>query len=275
MGIYAKIERSIWGNPKFKALSDDAKMLFVYILTCKHGNMLGCFELPIEYAASDMKWGLERVSKGYRELFRNGFITVCEGYSIVLINNFLKHNQLENPNTVKAALKLFNQIPDKSIVKGKLARAITKFCKHASSPESVQILKPFLNGIETVSEPYAKPVSVTETDNSNIALRALSTSQSTSRSLFKNDAIEVLNFLNEKTGRFYRAEDSNLDLIIARLQSGITMQNLRAIIAKKCREWNDDVTMKKYLRPKTLFNKTNCEQYYGELNFKREVATEE
>jgi uncharacterized phage protein (TIGR02220 family) len=271
MGIYAKIERSIWGNPKFKALSDDAKMLFVYILTCKHGNMLGCFELPIEYAASDMKWGLERVSKGYKELFRNGFITVCEGYSIVLINNFLKHNQLENPNTVKAALKLFNQIPDKSIVKGKLARAIIEFCKHANNPETVQILKPFQDRIETVCQTSNS----NSNSNSNLALRALSTSQSTSRSLFKNDAIEVLNFLNEKTGRFYRAEDSNLDLIIARLQSGITMQNLRAIIAKKCREWNDDITMKKYLRPKTLFNKTNCEQYYGELNFKREVAKEE
>lgn len=277
MGLYGKIERSIWNCPKFKLLSDDAKILFVYLLTCKHGNMVGCFELPPEYAASDIKWGMERVSKGYMELYRNGFVTVCEQYSMVLINNFLKHNPLENPNAVTAALKLFNQIPDKSIVKCKLSRAIIEFCKHANHQKFMDILEPYRNGIETVSEGYSEPVTVTVTvtETVNESLRDLSTAKSTARKLLKKDAIEVLNFLNEKTGRFYRTEDSNLDLIIARLQSGITMQNLRAIIAKKCREWNDDMNMKKYLRPKTLFNKTNCEQYYGELNFKRELETTE
>lgn len=78
-------------------------------------------------------------------------------------------------------------------------------------------------------------------------------------------AKEILAFLNEKMGRNYRMVETNLKLIEARLESGISFQSLKSIIAKKCREWKDDPKMNLYLRPETLFNKTKCEQYYGEL----------
>lgn len=83
--------------------------------------------------------------------------------------------------------------------------------------------------------------------------------------ILKTQANEVLNFLNAKTGRTYRAVDTNLGFIIARLESGATVEDCRAIIAKKYREWKDDSKMDLYLRPATLFNKTKFEQYLGEL----------
>ena len=82
----------------------------------------------------------------------------------------------------------------------------------------------------------------------------------------KEQASEILAFLNLKAGRNYRSVDVNINFIRARLQSGITMQQLRAIVAMKCREWKDDPVMNKFLRPATLFNKEKCEQYYGELD---------
>ena len=78
-------------------------------------------------------------------------------------------------------------------------------------------------------------------------------------------AIEVLNFLNEKTGRNYRPVDVNINFIKARLESGITVEDLKSIIAMKVREWRGDPVMDKFLRPATLFNREKCEQYYGEL----------
>lgn len=81
----------------------------------------------------------------------------------------------------------------------------------------------------------------------------------------KPDAVQVLQFLNEKTGRNFEPVDETLKPIMARLRSGSTVEDLRAVIAKKCREWAGDEKMAQYLRPKTLFNATNFANYKGEL----------
>jgi uncharacterized phage protein (TIGR02220 family) len=75
----------------------------------------------------------------------------------------------------------------------------------------------------------------------------------------------ILDFLNEKTGRSYKPVKANLNLITARLREGATEDDLRAVIAKKCREWLGDEKMADYLRPATLFNATKFAQYQGEL----------
>jgi uncharacterized phage protein (TIGR02220 family) len=81
---------------------------------------------------------------------------------------------------------------------------------------------------------------------------------------FKESAEKILQWLNEKSHRNYRPSSTNLDFIVNRLRDGIADWQLRAIVARKCRDWDTD-EMRKYLRPATLFNKTKCEQYLGEL----------
>jgi uncharacterized phage protein (TIGR02220 family) len=76
---------------------------------------------------------------------------------------------------------------------------------------------------------------------------------------------EVLGFLNIKTGRRYKPVKANIEMIAARLREGATVDECRQVIAKKCREWRTDEKMEVYLRPKTLFNRTNFAQYQGEL----------
>jgi uncharacterized phage protein (TIGR02220 family) len=81
-------------------------------------------------------------------------------------------------------------------------------------------------------------------------------------------AREILSFLNEKTGKTFRDLPANTDLICNRLKEGITLQECKSLIAKKVRDWKGDDKMNAYLRPKTLFNKTNFANYLGELNVK-------
>lgn len=83
--------------------------------------------------------------------------------------------------------------------------------------------------------------------------------------LLKQQATEILEFLNYRANRQYRPVDTNLKLIIARLKSGATPLQCRQIIIRKHREWKDDHKMVEYLRPATLFNATKFEQYMGEL----------
>ena len=78
-------------------------------------------------------------------------------------------------------------------------------------------------------------------------------------------ASQVVAFLNEKTGRNFDLNGANADHVIARLKDGETVDDCRAVIALKCREWRGDPKMSKYLRPETLFNRTKFATYKGEL----------
>lgn len=85
------------------------------------------------------------------------------------------------------------------------------------------------------------------------------------------DAQAVLEFLNAKRAevdpgkRGYRATPTNLRFIRGRLVDGITLAELKAIVALKCRQARADEFDPRYLRPETLFNATKAEQYLGEL----------
>lgn len=78
-------------------------------------------------------------------------------------------------------------------------------------------------------------------------------------------AREIIQFLNDKTGRNYRPVPVNLSMICARLKEGATVQELRQVIVKKSRQWAGDEKMEIYLRPATLFNREKFAQYQGEL----------
>jgi uncharacterized phage protein (TIGR02220 family) len=88
----------------------------------------------------------------------------------------------------------------------------------------------------------------------------------------KPNAIAVLDYLNERTGRSYQAVDSNTKLIAGRLNEGATVEQCKAVIDAKVAKWGADPKMDEYLRPKTLFNATNYAQYAGELGAQKIVA---
>jgi uncharacterized phage protein (TIGR02220 family) len=84
--------------------------------------------------------------------------------------------------------------------------------------------------------------------------------------VLKAQAREVLLFLNEKAGKNYEPVDANLDLIAARLKEGAKVEDMRAVIAKRCREWLTNPEMNRFLQPATLFGKKNWwQKYQGEL----------
>lgn len=79
----------------------------------------------------------------------------------------------------------------------------------------------------------------------------------------REQATEILGFLNTKTNRNYRFIEANLTLIESRLRSGATVQECKAVIARQTRAWLTDPKMTTYLRPETLFNRTKFESYRG------------
>ncbi|WP_194720803.1 hypothetical protein [Noviherbaspirillum malthae] len=155
MRDYGKVYTAFWTSEDIRELSEDARTLALYLLTCPHGNMLGCFRLTNAYAADDLKWEVERVSKGFEELFRKGFAYRCERTFWVFIRQYLKWNQFDNPNVGKAAAKLFDTISAPTPVKALLVKALREFSTlfpAAKLAEFEAKAEPFQNPFETLSK---------------------------------------------------------------------------------------------------------------------------
>ncbi len=76
---------------------------------------------------------------------------------------------------------------------------------------------------------------------------------------------EVIEYLNSKTGRRYKPEGKNLTLVAALLKDH-TVEEIKNVIDAKCLDWVGDAKMEMYLRPQTLFSKSNFQGYFEQLN---------
>lgn len=82
---------------------------------------------------------------------------------------------------------------------------------------------------------------------------------------FQHEAREILEWLNSKTGKHFEFIATNLEPIKARLREGREAWQLKKVVSVKAKSWATDEKMREFLRPATLFNKTKCAQYIGEL----------
>lgn len=73
-------------------------------------------------------------------------------------------------------------------------------------------------------------------------------------------------YLNERAGTTFPVTEVNVALPKARIEGdGATEEQLRQVIDAKVKEWGNDAEMRKFLRPATLFNRTNFAQYVGQI----------
>lgn len=81
----------------------------------------------------------------------------------------------------------------------------------------------------------------------------------------KPDLVAPVLYLNDKTNRNFDPKNkANQDLIRARYAEGRTLEQFKTVIDRKVSSWITDEKMSQYLRPSTLFNRTNFENYLNE-----------
>lgn len=78
-------------------------------------------------------------------------------------------------------------------------------------------------------------------------------------------AQEIINYLNTKTNKNYRATTpATKRLINGRLADGYGLDDFKRVIDLKASQWLNDPHWSKYLRPDTLFNPNKFEAYLNE-----------
>ncbi len=112
MRDYGKVHTTFWSSSTMRKLSEDGRMLALYLLTSPHSTIAGVYRLPDGYVCEDLQWPSERVAKGFAELLANGFANRCETTKWVWICKHLEWNALENPNQRKSAAKVAYSIPE-------------------------------------------------------------------------------------------------------------------------------------------------------------------
>ncbi len=151
--MYTRVESKFWQDEKMRAVTDDARYLMLYLLTSPHRNIMGFYFLPVPYACFDLGWDEERFSKGLNELLEIQVIRYDQGSHVVLIQNYLKHNPLENPNQVKSAIDRLDEMPQTSL--------FIEFSRILGQSD-----KPFIEPlVEHLNQRIGQPVTVTETES--------------------------------------------------------------------------------------------------------------
>jgi hypothetical protein len=144
---YGKVHTSFWSSDTIRGLSDDGRLLAIYLMTSPHSTIAGVFRLPDGYVCEDMQWTAERVSKAFMELFDKGFGNRCETTKWVWIRKHLEWNPPENPNQRKAACKVALSVPAECAWKLDFMRVCGSSL--GIEPPSTP------NRSETVGEPFA------------------------------------------------------------------------------------------------------------------------
>ena len=81
----------------------------------------------------------------------------------------------------------------------------------------------------------------------------------------KKDIEEIVRYLNEVCGTRYSASTNEIKKRInARMNEGYSVDDFKAVVSAKAKQWLNDKNMKMYLRPSTLFAPSHFHEYLNE-----------
>lgn len=267
MGRYRKIDTRTWNDQKFNELSDYGKLVFFLLLTHPHLTPIGAMRASLPGLASELNWPIEKLQQAFQESFLKNMVRYDEVASFMWLPNFLKYNQPESPNVVRSWEHSLDYLPECNL-KNLLILHIKTYVLQLSRPFQEALAKVFAKSMPNQEQEQEQESIYIPSDfqmPKTVNLSQKLNQEKNKTLLLRTQALEVLDFLNKKTGKRFRPVDTNLKMIVARLKTGATVMECRQIIASKYREWKNNPEMIKYLRPETLFCEKKFESYLGEL----------
>ena len=112
--MYTKIHDRIWAMFRRRGLNSTERLVYIYLFSCSHRNVLGFYRLPLSYISEDLELSLKTVKKIIPSLKMKNLVAYSENDSMILIKKFLDSNPIPNPNVEIKAAKLAesSEIPD-------------------------------------------------------------------------------------------------------------------------------------------------------------------
>jgi uncharacterized phage protein (TIGR02220 family) len=263
--MFRKVHPQVWSSPSVRSLSEDARLLWLYLLTCPHGASMGFYYLPLSYAAYDVQFGMDRLAKALKELCERKMAAYDQETSVALVLQYLKYNPIRRGPHDIGAKNHISEIPATPLFRTFLE------CLKEYSPDAVETIaevevrvkdieggsaKQPETSIGTGLELYEGSTQVQPEYNS-------SSKRGRPKTEVETKTEEVLEYLNQARGlqgryRFTSAKGSGLE---ERLRKGVTVSECRLVIDHAISKWLGDERMESYIRPSTLFGAKKFDSY--------------
>jgi uncharacterized phage protein (TIGR02220 family) len=272
---YRKFEPRFWRDEKIRGLETIDKAVAAYILTGQ-SNRIGCYSFSPGMAAEDLGMSYTTCATRVRHVCTHMRWKWDEAGGVIYLPTWWKSNPPENPSVLVSNLRDLDDVPDSPVV--------IEFCANLTHLDPglrdtfrtrvgprVEPRDPPRGGDQEQEQKQEQKQEQGRTTSSGLPPRPHLVANGngsgpgpTPRPRSRDQAAEVLAYLNQRAGRSFRPVASTLELIEARLKTGATVDDCKAVIARKISDWRGDPKMAKYLRPETLFNRTKFESYLGE-----------
>lgn len=149
MRKYGTIPCEFWIEAREKQLSDDGRQLMAYLMTCHHGNNIGCFRMPVAYIADDLNWDHERVSQTLYETVSKGFLERDNERSWNRLPNHFETVSIANPNMAKGMEPFIEAVPKDSPIFNNLVDSLRPYAKRFRNGYLNGLVNGLVNGFET------------------------------------------------------------------------------------------------------------------------------
>lgn len=164
MRDYSKISPGVWHSQKFRKLpSMEARHVYLYLLTCPHGNSAGCFTLAAGYASEDLGMEIKQYRDCIEALCQAGLIEYDAAENTVLIARWLDFNGPANSKHAAGILAQLKQAASETL-RAKCFQVLSgiikakKFDTEASVRNRMQtFFEQSPNGIATSTSTSTKP----------------------------------------------------------------------------------------------------------------------
>ena len=124
MSRYRKVDPRIWNDAKFRALDDQGKLVFFFLLTHPHMTAIGAMRASVPGLAAEIGWSAEAFREAFLEASEKGMVRHDEKASLVWLPNFLRYNPPESPNVVKAWVNALDLLPECDLLTRVIAGAV-------------------------------------------------------------------------------------------------------------------------------------------------------
>lgn len=128
MAKYRKIDPRIWNDKKFRSLSDDGQLAFLFLLTHPHMTSLGAMRATLPGLAAEKRWSEKRFREAFQEVSAKGMAKHDEEASMVWLPKFIRYNGPESPNVLKAWVDALDLLPECTL-KDEVIHSVKVFTK--------------------------------------------------------------------------------------------------------------------------------------------------
>ncbi|UHQ19403.1 hypothetical protein LVB87_14625 [Lysobacter sp. KIS68-7] len=123
MSRYRKIDPRIWNDARFRLLTDNGKLAVFLLLTHPNMTALGAMRATLPGLAAELGWSTEAFGQAFAEASRLGIVEHDAEACFIGLPNFLRYNQPESPNVVKAWAGAVDLLPECDLKNVVLQRA--------------------------------------------------------------------------------------------------------------------------------------------------------